>query len=999
MLYGICLSFFVLFLNWSYSYVSYDMKNEISATSINYRTGDCYVSSLVRDPQIRNVCSVGKFSPTINSTALTFKPLFDNNFDNIDTRYMTVLTSDLDNPHVVFASINQEGGSRFPTLNFKIAGEDLWQQIYFDGRNGDNFLEGVLDAEDVTIIAITGSSPDVMTAARNATETKMGTCAVTFFKDNNGLSRQFTHALTKYDFMNTDLFCGSDMSTIEGEGYISTAWSNDVILHYDKYLGKLYFAPKSIQFQYVHPSLPEGQLNFSMQGIQVFDASGDSLNLFDNAGALDNNGWNKLSSNSNITGLRVSSEDSTEIRKIYTLYIHNLDTMKTSSGKHYLIVHGGVGSVEDNKFDKIYSLPLVGPGDHASTPGTLAHISDDGTVDFNTTALAGSNLYTDQNAPRVGGGTTPWASTARVSLRVIGDTVYAIVDDNTNDHTKLASGVYFSRANLKEDGSRIINWSVWARAISIKRGPGKNDADDGRMSFAEIDIRTGRVWAVDALKKFVTLSSWSKTITPAGRSMLQGQSNYRHKVTRAVQDFTDANTNAFVPHTTTNTLNIFVRDAGGVSTQFTVQGGTLPSGREGVVIMRQTADDLAGVPTENNFKILELPQGTSKILSVGYTNWSSNVDEPIGVLLAGTQQGIYAFLEDVNGVLVGGYPITSNNGNANMHDLAAGHWANGAWHRVFQNTVVGNVTHILSNGNACYLLDRQVQTDKVLNNVYRITRQPILNNSFETWNLDLLLTGLTENNDISATTDLPNIYVLHIIPSENDATTEQLILGTSNGAHLTAVTGGIQNVPPNTTVPKIPITQTNGYVVVAFDYSNNTLSIISHSPARPTTNETRPIIRTNIPLTFGNDNTPTTGQATVDHLSPSEVNQIIMILTPPSEYQNNGDNGLIYHYWNDEIFQKNIGSTGSWTDGARAISYYNYTSSEGEGLHSDVYGFRSGSQFHELINSGQDINISRNVLESENEIALYDLTFLDSPTLNDNGVLTMSSEYHLSSLD
>jgi hypothetical protein len=174
--------------------------------------------------------------------------------------------------------------------------------------------------------------------------------------------------------------------------------------------------------------------------------------------------------------------------------IQKVRGMFTSTGVHYLIVQGNVGSpVATQK--NVFALPIISMSDNDALNGTLAQKGTAPTDFFGTNGQfngrgfqtpaavpADATLQTDSVAI-VGGG--PLAAGNISDMFVWRDTVFATVATASAGYQP---GVYYSQAIFDENGA-IKAWSNWQRAITTM-----NEAGTGLDSVpgAFLDPSTGQ---------------------------------------------------------------------------------------------------------------------------------------------------------------------------------------------------------------------------------------------------------------------------------------------------------------------------------------------------------------------------------------------------------------------------------------------------------------------------------------------------------------------------
>ncbi len=189
-----------------------------------------------------------------------------------------------------------------------------------------------------------------------------------------------------------------------------------------------------------------------------------------------------------------------------------LRTMKTSTGKNYLIVNGNynIGFAGGENF--VFALPIVGT---TQSDGTTTAVENVGKIASKTDIkhdsvvgnLAGMHLSTDV-ATKVGIDVLPIPAAGTVQdMFVVNDSVFACVAEDRSDPTHEA-GIFRSTALFDSNGN-IRAWSPWQRVM------GTVDKTYG----AGFDIITGNYWYFtdDGVNKnTVKVTQWGKSSARTG---------------------------------------------------------------------------------------------------------------------------------------------------------------------------------------------------------------------------------------------------------------------------------------------------------------------------------------------------------------------------------------------------------------------------------------------------------------------------------------------------
>jgi len=177
--------------------------------------------------------------------------------------------------------------------------------------------------------------------------------------------------------------------------------------------------------------------------------------------------------------------------------IHFLSTLLPSVGTQYLVVVGGVGSVNEQPIN-VYALPLTSDGSLASinaAPQTNSLTQRQ----FVVPAVNQGDLYTSASIPAiVGGGSAPGTIT---SLYTAGDSVIITVTGSTDQ----APGVFYSQA-IFDNNSVISGWTTWQRAVNTQGVPETAVYDRGSSLFWYSTALTTSVQSVVS-------TSWEKNGT------------------------------------------------------------------------------------------------------------------------------------------------------------------------------------------------------------------------------------------------------------------------------------------------------------------------------------------------------------------------------------------------------------------------------------------------------------------------------------------------------
>lgn len=188
----------------------------------------------------------------------------------------------------------------------------------------------------------------------------------------------------------------------------------------------------------------------------------------------------------------------------------NIKTMKTSTGKNYLIVNGVTSTAIEK--DKIFAFPLVGlkQSDGSNTPNeNVGKIVDKNDTNHNEVVQNNVGMWLDSDSSvLIGRSSLPIPLESDVQdLFIINDSVYASVAENRSDNDH-ESGIFRSTALFDENGN-IRAWTSWQRVA------GTID----KVYGSGIDINTGNFWYLTESagnRNTVKVTQWGKSKANAG---------------------------------------------------------------------------------------------------------------------------------------------------------------------------------------------------------------------------------------------------------------------------------------------------------------------------------------------------------------------------------------------------------------------------------------------------------------------------------------------------
>ncbi len=181
--------------------------------------------------------------------------------------------------------------------------------------------------------------------------------------------------------------------------------------------------------------------------------------------------------------------------------IHFLSTLLPSVGTQYLVVVGGVGSINEQPIN-VYALPLTSRGSLASV-NAAPQTNSLTQRQFIVPATQQGDLYTPSSIPAiVGGSSAPGTIT---SLYTAGDSVIITVTGSADK----ASGIFYSQA-IFDNNAVISGWTDWQRAVNTQ----------GIPEAAIYDRKNSQFWYSTAFTtsvQSVVATSWEKNGTQLGQ--------------------------------------------------------------------------------------------------------------------------------------------------------------------------------------------------------------------------------------------------------------------------------------------------------------------------------------------------------------------------------------------------------------------------------------------------------------------------------------------------
>lgn len=550
-------------------------------------------------------------------------------------------------------------------------------------------------------------------------------------------------ALNSYSINDTTLTLSQvDQEIIDSRNFVSGIStvqnaSNSPLIHYSQDLNMIYVANNWIT--------SENNSASNLQSVALFNVNNNGVMNSTPLHGLTT--WANGSSAATQNMIGVSGAQK-------TLSVHALSTLYVNDNC-YLIIAGGHGTL-DQTGNSVWMLPLVPSGTYK---GCLANTL---LTDFGTRATDSSQLYT-ANTPvaKIGQGPLPWGASIRPSaMHTSGETVYIATATNTGS----VAGIYYSQANF-DTNKKIKGWSKWALAAAKELG---NSNSDGSVIDFIVNPKTAEVIAIpQGNPKKLNRTSWQNATT-RGAPVLT-----RSLKTRSLGDpLLDIKNIVFDENATILSAPYVINDV----TKIIMYSGKIENSNYGVLFVRDNDDD--DIATAENYKIALLPDGFHRIRSIGYTEWTTDSHQKLGIFLLGTLKGLYAFLRDDN---TGGDP-TAETGE--LDSLDSDYFTHGRWIRIHETLITQSIEAIYSEGNSLYIHERGSYLDKILDKIYRIEKEDVITNTI----VHATPKVIAESND----NGLPDhLYSSAIIPDQ-DPNTEQIAIGTQTNMFYSNVEGGVQ---------------------------------------------------------------------------------------------------------------------------------------------------------------------------------------------------------------
>jgi hypothetical protein len=260
-------------------------------------------------------------------------------------------------------------------------------------------------------------------------------------------------------------------------------------------------------------------------------------------------------------------------------YSYKLKTMKTSTGKHYLIVNGIANNADIKNY--IFAFPIVGSTQSDGTvtaEANIGKVADKNNVNHDVVVQnnAGMHLYNDSGV-WVGGEALDIPVDSLVKdLFVVNDSVYVCLDEDRSDDQH-ESGIFRSTALFDTNGN-VRAWTPWQRVA------GTID----KVYGAGIDISTENFWYFTddgTYKNTVKVTQWGKGSSAAGQmgnglvELLSDQFTQENAGVHQIFNF-DEKTPGISRNTILNEMSFMVATGYGKINLIPTGGGIIPNPEE-----------------------------------------------------------------------------------------------------------------------------------------------------------------------------------------------------------------------------------------------------------------------------------------------------------------------------------------------------------------------------------------------------------------------------------
>jgi hypothetical protein len=394
-----------------------------------------------------------------------------------------------------------------------------------------------------------------------------------------------------------------------------------------------------------------------------------------------------------------SDVDKNVEQSIKHVNIYKIRTMKTSTGKYYLIVNGGVSphgafdDVNNSQSNRIWALRY--------NPDAEETIADGGTGQIVSNDNDGTVLTTDSLVFRGAagleggnGGSLAVGGEAisnmefgvghqATDMQIIGDTVY-VSYSSFQVQQDFDPGVWASTAQFDENGV-IIGWTKWERVYPTVG----NTNDDDRSKFFSVDAATGQIWTVPRNNAGATTqvfrSEWTSEFT------VETSLPYLLK-----RDFSEGCFSVLdLPKGTPG-----IGNPGGNTRDNSL---VLFGGYEKMAFARTKYGNQNNETTDfsvaENYLKVDIP-GCGVVRCLGY---GRSVLNNQGYFFAGTDNGLYVYASGA------GLGFNGNTGLTNFDGAPFRDADNFTWQRMAADDITGPVTAIEAQGTSIFVVEQDAQ--------------------------------------------------------------------------------------------------------------------------------------------------------------------------------------------------------------------------------------------------------------------------------------------------
>lgn len=486
----------------------------------------------------------------------------------------------------------------------------------------------------------------------------------------------------------------------------------------------------------------------------------------------------------------------------------HVQTMHTSTGASYLIVHGGSfdPTATPAVTNTIYAVPLVDVNDPTNLQqGLLANKNSFNPVThrFETIASVNGDLTTSSDpAAVVGASSLPFTvDPLRTisAMQVIGDTVYISCSfspgTDVTTGTASDSGIFYSQAVFDEFG-KIVRWSPWTKRVLPLTA--FSSALEG-AAFCAVDPRSGCTWAVDgATQQIVRVTTWQTGIENT-TGLLTRLDNALFNSCSSVLDL-DQSTQGFSGTNAPKARFALFGGANKIAFAKISEAIVTANPPFDTVVINSPQTVIFDFTQAENFLLTFLPGHAGAVTVMEYTRQSPGT--ATNYFFAGTDQGLYVFTDSLGN----GFDA------ATLSNVSTAPFTGRTWKKITQ--IPGSIIDIKTLGNRLYIVSFVTENNSSKTVVYSV---PI------TTNITTMFAApeiLAQTNTTPTFAGTAAFYALGIISTNATGTTEQLILATNTGVYQSTIAGGIQQPATTQTTAGWMQINSNFYTEIA---STNTV--------------------------------------------------------------------------------------------------------------------------------------------------------------------------------